>query len=59
MLNPHQMKMARKNTERAIYYSEHSWAPELSEAFRKMVQTSRNTGKPHTHATETKRRLGL
>lgn len=52
-------KMAHKRTERAIYYSEHSWSAEQSEAFRKLVQSNRRTGQPHTHAAERKRRLGL
>ena len=59
MFNQHQMKMARKRTERAIYYSEHSWSAEQSEAFRKLVQSNRRTGQPHTHAAERKRRLGV
>jgi len=52
-------KMAHKRTERAIYYSEHKWTAEQSEAFRKLVQNNRHTGKPHDHAAERKRRLGL
>ena len=55
----HNQKMAHKRTERAIYYSEHKWTAEQSEAFRKLVQNNRHTGKPHDHAAERKRRLGL
>ena len=59
MFTPHDQKTARKRTERAIYYSTHSWSPEQSEAFRKLVQNNRRTGQPHTHAAERKRHLGL